>query len=99
MAIRETDAPARRLDLAVTCALDVRNTLGERRVFAALQPEWGGPDGAAVDADGCYWSCGISAGRLNRFSPTSELIEYVELPVTHPTMPCFAGTPVALYKG
>ena len=42
------------------------------------------------DQEGCYWSCGISAGRINRFSPAGELIEYIELPVTHPTMPCFA---------
>ena len=28
-------------------------------------------------------------GRINRFSPAGELIEYIALPVTHPTMPCF----------
>lgn len=28
--------------------------LGERRLFVAYQPEWGRPDGAAVDAEGCY---------------------------------------------
>jgi sugar lactone lactonase YvrE len=65
--------------------------LGERRVLARVQPEWGRPDGAAIDAEGCYWSCGMSAGRLNRFSPEGELIAYVELPVTHPTLPCFGG--------
>jgi sugar lactone lactonase YvrE len=65
--------------------------VGEQRLFAIVQPEWGRPDGAAVDAEGCYWSCGVSAGRLNRFSPAGELIGYVELPVTHPTMPCFGG--------
>lgn len=65
--------------------------IGERRLFVTMQPEWGRPDGAAVDEEGCYWSCGISAGRLNRFSPSGELIQYVGLPVTHPTMPCFAG--------
>lgn len=69
--------------------------IGERRLFAAMQPEWGRPDGAAVDAEGCYWSCGISAGRLNRFSPAGELLGYVELPVTHPTMPCFGGPDLA----
>ena len=69
--------------------------IGERRLFAAMQPEWGRPDGAAVDAEGCYWSCGISAGRLNRFSPAGELLGYVELLVTHPTMPCFGGPDLA----
>ena len=65
--------------------------IGPRELFAAVAPEHGRPDGAAVDAEGCYWSCGISAGRLNRYSPGGQLIEYVELPVTHPTMPCFGG--------
>jgi sugar lactone lactonase YvrE len=65
--------------------------IGERQLFVAMQAEWGRPDGAAVDAEGCYWSCGVSAGRLNRFSPSGELIQYVDLPVTHPTMPCYGG--------
>ena len=56
-----------------------------------MLPEWGRPDGGATDEEGCYWNCGVSAGRLNRFSRGGELIEYVELPVTHPTMPCFGG--------
>ena len=51
----------------------------------------GVPDGGAVDAEGCYWGCGISAGRVNRFSPAGELLGWIELPVTHPTMPCFGG--------
>ncbi len=66
--------------------------IGEREVFVTLQAEWGRPDGGAVDEEGCYWGCGISKGRVNRFSPAGELIGYVELPITHPTMPCFAGT-------
>jgi sugar lactone lactonase YvrE len=66
-------------------------SIGERELFVSMQPEWGRPDGAATDEEGCYWSCGISAGRINRFSPSGELVEYVELPITHPTMPCFGG--------
>jgi sugar lactone lactonase YvrE len=65
--------------------------IGTRELFVAMQPEWGRPDGAAVDAEGCYWSCGISAGRINRFDASGKLREYVEFPVTHPTMPCFGG--------
>ena len=65
--------------------------IGERKVFVTMQPQWGRPDGGATDEEGCYWSCGVSAGRINRFSPSGELIEYVEVPVTHPTMPCFGG--------
>jgi sugar lactone lactonase YvrE len=66
-------------------------TIGPRQTFVVMQPEWGRPDGGATDDEGCYWSCGISAGRLNRFSPAGELIAYVDLPITHPTMPCFGG--------
>lgn len=66
--------------------------IGPRQLHVAMQPDWGRPDGAAVDVEGCYWSCGISAGRLNRFSSSGELLEYVVLPVTHPTMPCFGGS-------
>lgn len=69
----------------------VTGELGQRQLFVAMQPEWGRPDGAAVDAEGCYWSCGIGAGRINRFSPAGELISHIELPVSHPTMPCFGG--------
>jgi sugar lactone lactonase YvrE len=65
--------------------------IGAREVVVAMQPEWGRPVGAAVDAEGCYWSCGISAGRINRFAPSGELIEYVDVPVMHPAMPCFGG--------
>ena len=66
-------------------------TIGPRRPFVTMQPDWGRPDGGAVDAEGCYWGCGISVGRVNRFSPDGELIGWIELPVTHPTMPCFGG--------
>jgi sugar lactone lactonase YvrE len=69
--------------------------IGARQTFVVMQPEWGRPDGAAVDAEGCYWSCGVSAGRLNRFSAAGELIGHVPLPVTHPTMPCFGGEDLA----
>jgi sugar lactone lactonase YvrE len=66
-------------------------TLGPREVFATMEPEWGRPDGGATDEEGCYWSCGVAGGRINRFSASGALVEYVELPITHPTMPCFGG--------
>jgi sugar lactone lactonase YvrE len=65
--------------------------LGNREVFVRMQADWGRPDGGATDEEGCYWGCGISAGRINRFSPSGALIAFVEMPVTHPTMPCFGG--------
>ena len=29
----------------------------------------GRPDGGSCDAEGFYWSAGVSAGKLNRFAP------------------------------
>jgi sugar lactone lactonase YvrE len=51
----------------------------------------GRPDGGACDSAGIYWSAGPSAQRLNRFSADGELLGTVDLPLRHPTMPCFGG--------
>lgn len=61
------------------------------RPWVTFDPSLGRPDGAAVDCDGCYWSAGVSAGRLNRFSKGGTLLASIELPVRFPTMPCFGG--------
>jgi sugar lactone lactonase YvrE len=63
---------------------------GNRRRFADLTLEQGYPDGAAMDEHGNYWSAGVTAGRLNRFTPDGVLAESVRFPVPTPTMPCFA---------
>lgn len=65
--------------------------VGPGTVFVEMRDGWGRPDGAAVDSEGCYWSCGIDAGRINRFSATGELVDVYRLPVAHPTMCCFGG--------
>ena len=65
----------------------------ERRVFidlAQLDIE-GRPDGATVDAEGCYWLALIDAGRVGRFDPQGKLMQQIELPVRWPTAPCFGG--------
>jgi sugar lactone lactonase YvrE len=51
----------------------------------------GRPDGGACDAEGFYWSAGVSAGRLNRFSSDGVLVASYPTPVPAPTMPCFCG--------
>ena len=51
----------------------------------------GRPDGAAVDAQGCYWVAMFEGARLMRFAPTGEPLAEIELPVRCPTMPCFGG--------
>jgi len=51
----------------------------------------GRPDGGACDVAGNYWSAGPSASRINRFSATGELLDWVDMPLKFPTMPCFGG--------
>lgn len=66
-------------------------TIGERRLVASPDDATGRPDGAAMDAEGGYWSAGVSAGVLNRWLPDGTLDRVVQLPVKAPTMPCFGG--------
>ncbi len=65
--------------------------LSNERSLMTPSEEQGLPDGAAVDADGVYWSAGITSGRINKISPEGVLIESIDLPVAAPTMPCFGG--------
>lgn len=62
-----------------------------RRVFADLHRYTGRPDGAAVDADGCYWTCANDAGRLLRFTPQGRLDREVSVPASKPSMCAFGG--------
>lgn len=64
--------------------------MSNHRVLARMSNDEGRPDGGAVDTDGNYWSAGPSAGCINRFSPSGELLERIPFPVPGPTMPCFA---------
>jgi sugar lactone lactonase YvrE len=63
-----------------------------RRRIAQPDEATGRPDGGACDAEGTYWSAGISAGRLNRWSLEGTLMETHPTPAPSPTMPCFCGT-------
>jgi sugar lactone lactonase YvrE len=64
--------------------------ISERTRFAAPD-EVGRPDGGSCDAEGFYWSAGVTGGRLNRFAPDGSLAESFEVPVPTPTMVCFGG--------
>jgi sugar lactone lactonase YvrE len=65
--------------------------ISNRRLLRRFEEEDGRPDGAAMDAEGYYWSAGVSAGCLNRIAPDGEIVEKLLLPVPAPTMPCFGG--------
>ncbi len=71
---------------------DVKDgAISNRRTIRVLEEADGRPDGAACDAEGYYWSAGVSAGVLNRIAPDGRIDRKVVLPVASPTMPCFAG--------
>jgi sugar lactone lactonase YvrE len=65
--------------------------ISNRRVLRTFEERDGRPDGAAMDAEGYYWSAGVSAGCLNRIAPDGTIERKLMLPVPAPTMPCFAG--------
>lgn len=65
--------------------------IAHRREVARPTEEQGRPDGGAADEKGFYWSAGISAGVLNRWSPDGLLDQSVPLPCSNPTAPCFGG--------
>ena len=66
-------------------------TPSRRRLFIDMNPLPGRPDGAAVDADGCYWICGNDAGLIHRFTPDGRLDRSLSVPVKKPAMCAFGG--------
>ncbi|MDF3194143.1 SMP-30/gluconolactonase/LRE family protein [Pseudomonas sp. 1928-m] len=62
-----------------------------RRLFVDMHDHPGRPDGAAVDADGCYWICGNDAGQIHRFTPDGRLDRSLTVPVKKPSMCAFGG--------
>lgn len=73
-------------------AFDARTgAMSNRRLVRTMTDDEGRPDGAAVDAEGYYWSAGVSAGRLNRIASDGRIERQILLPAPAPTMPCFGG--------
>lgn len=65
--------------------------LGAPRLFVDMNLHPGRPDGAAVDADGCYWICANDAGLLHRFTPDGRLDRSIAVPISKPSMCAFGG--------
>jgi L-arabinonolactonase len=79
-------------DVRVIWAFDVEpesGALSNRRVFH--QPRHGRPDGAAIDAEGCYWFAAIDSGRIVRLDPQGREMRSIALPVSRPTNIAFFG--------
>ncbi|MEQ8666337.1 MAG: SMP-30/gluconolactonase/LRE family protein [Rhodospirillales bacterium] len=79
----------------VVSACDYDVTAGRRsnvRLFYHFdRATTGSVDGAAMDADGGYWTVLFRGGRLIRVAPDGSETVSIALPVTQPTMPCFGG--------
>ena len=63
--------------------------LANRHVFH--KPSRGRPDGACVDADGCYWFAAVDGGCMVRLDPDGTEMAAIDLPVSRPTKPAFGG--------
>lgn len=74
---------------------EASGTMGVPQRLCSPDEAAGRPDGAAIDAEGRYWSAGVSAGCINRFSAGGSLQAMLPLPCRAPTMPCFGGDGLA----
>jgi sugar lactone lactonase YvrE len=83
------DSPTRRIDVF---AYDAESgEIEDRRPLATVQVDDAGPDGLAVDAEGCVWVALHGGWGLQRYSPDGELMGHVRLPVAKVTSCCFGG--------
>ncbi|KAI3592819.1 Gluconolactonase [Cupriavidus sp. U2] len=83
--------PARQAVWAYDYDIDT-GTPSNGRVFIDMNRYPGRPDGAAVDADGCYWICGNDAGQVHRFTPDGRLDRSLAVPFAKPAMCAFGGS-------
>jgi len=62
-----------------------------RRVFFDTNQVPGRPDGAAMDADGCYWMAGVDGWQVLRITPEGRVDRTIAVPVQKPTCLAFGG--------
>ncbi len=71
---------------------DVRlGQIANRRLFVAIDPAAGCPDGLTVDAEGAVWLALWGGSAIHRYLPDGTLDRVLRLPVTHPTTCAFGG--------
>ena len=63
-----------------------------QQVFLNLKNLYGKPDGACVDADGCYWLAHIYGWKVARYTPEGKLDREIQLPFPKPSMCAFGGS-------
>ena len=63
-----------------------------QQLFLNLKNLSGKPDGACVDADGCYWLAHIYGWKVARYTPKGKLDREIQLPFPKPSMCAFGGS-------
>jgi len=69
--------------------------VSDKALFATVPEADGLPDGAAIDTEGGYWCALHGASGLRRFHADGSVDRTIPLPVSQPTMCCFAGPELA----
>ena len=74
-------------------AFDIRSrdTLKDGRVFAAIDPADGTPDGVTVDSEGCIWVALWGGWALRRYAADGNLLATVPIPCAQVTKLAFGG--------
>jgi sugar lactone lactonase YvrE len=83
------DSPTQRIDVFDFDADS--GAVSRRRPFVEIPKADGLPDGMLVDAEGGVWVALFRAGRVRRYSPSAEVKQEIEVPVTLVTSAAFAG--------
>ncbi|MCP1314466.1 MULTISPECIES: SMP-30/gluconolactonase/LRE family protein [unclassified Halomonas] len=84
-----TDTPTGRV---LRWALDDQGwPIGEPEPFADFTQTEGNPDGAVMDSHGCLWLALWGAGQVVRLNTQGQIIGRIDLPVSQPSCPAFAG--------
>ena len=66
-------------------------TPSSQRLFFDTREIAGRPDGATMDADGCYWMAGFGGWQVVRITPDGRVDRIIEMPVERPTKVMFGG--------
>ena len=68
-----------------------RGALANRRTLIAIERGAGGPNGLAIDREGCLWIALTGGGTVRRYSPDGQLLDRIDLPIPGPTSCAFGG--------
>lgn len=61
------------------------------RLFVAVGPGTGTPDGSIVDAEGCLWNAEWGSACVRRYTADGQLVRTIAVPAKNPTCPAFGG--------